>query len=170
MEGQRCLMKEVLEDARMVTLQREGGAVLARMRREDHRFPQSEDYRYQRSAAVTVSVQVHMLNQQLFFLHCRDALESVTVLYNQVEEKLHTLVMRSNESLQHLDFLFRLRKMESQISTVQFLCCTGGISKTDVFSEVLNEVPFCAAGWEVVEFRGRTDAKGLTNSRLHGVC
>lgn len=60
MEGQRCLMKEVLEDARMVTLQREGGAVLARMRREDHRFPQSEDYRYQRSAAVTVSVQVHM--------------------------------------------------------------------------------------------------------------
>lgn len=41
-------MKEVLEDARLVTLQREGGAVLARMRREDFRFPQSEDYRYQR--------------------------------------------------------------------------------------------------------------------------
>lgn len=40
-------MKEVLEDARLVTLQREGGAVLARMRREDFRFPQSEDYRYQ---------------------------------------------------------------------------------------------------------------------------
>lgn len=41
-------MKEVLEDVRLVTLQREGGAVLARMRREDFRFPQSEDYRYQR--------------------------------------------------------------------------------------------------------------------------
>lgn len=39
-------MKEVLEDTRLVTLQREGGAVLARMRREDFRFPQSEDYRY----------------------------------------------------------------------------------------------------------------------------
>lgn len=67
MEEQRCLMKEVLEDARMVTLQREGGAVLARMRREDHRFPQSEDYRCRRSAAVTASAQVNVLSKQLFF-------------------------------------------------------------------------------------------------------
>lgn len=49
---------------------------------------------------------------------CRDALESVTSLYNQVEEKLHMLVMRSNESLQQLEFLFRLREMEAKISTV----------------------------------------------------
>lgn len=42
---QRASMKEVLEDARLVSLQREGGAVLARMRREDFRFPQSDDYR-----------------------------------------------------------------------------------------------------------------------------
>ncbi|XP_037620244.1 uncharacterized protein KIAA1755-like [Sebastes umbrosus] len=90
-EEQRASMKEVLEDTRLVTLQREGGALLARMRREEFRFPQSEDY--------------------------RDALESVTSLYNQVEEKLHTLVMRSNESLQHLEFLFRLREMEANIST-----------------------------------------------------
>ncbi|KAF7656820.1 hypothetical protein LDENG_00036000 [Lucifuga dentata] len=90
-QEQRALMKEVLEDARLVTLQREGGAVLARMRREEFRFPHSEDY--------------------------RDALESVTSLYNQVEEKLHTLVMRSNESLQQLEFLFRLREMEGKIST-----------------------------------------------------
>ncbi|XP_044205807.1 quattro [Thunnus albacares] len=88
---QRASMKEVLEDARLVTLQREGGAVLARMRREEFRFPQSEDY--------------------------RDALESVTSLYNQVEEKLHMLVMRSNESLQQLEFVFRLREMEAKIST-----------------------------------------------------
>lgn len=54
-------------------------------------------------------------------LHCRDGLESVSSLYNQVEEKLHMLVMRSNESLQHLDFLFRLREMEAKISTVRFL-------------------------------------------------
>lgn len=51
-------------------------------------------------------------------LRCRDAVESVTGLYNQVEEKLHTLVMRSNESLQHLEFLLRLREMEAKISTV----------------------------------------------------
>ncbi|XP_076610515.1 quattro isoform X1 [Chaetodon auriga] len=90
-QEQKASMKEVLEDARLVTLQREGGAVLARMRREDFRFPQSEDY--------------------------RDAVESVTSLYNQVEEKLHMLVMRSNESLQHLEVLFRLREMEANIST-----------------------------------------------------
>ncbi|XP_068455068.1 puratrophin-1-like [Clinocottus analis] len=90
-EEQKASMKEVLEDAHLVTLQREGGAVLARMRREEFRFPLSEDY--------------------------RDALESVTSVYNQVEEKLHTLVMRSNESLQNLDFLFRLREMEATIST-----------------------------------------------------
>lgn len=61
MEEQRRLMKEVLEDAGMVTLQREGGAVLARMRREDHRFPQSEDYRYRRPAAAAVAAQVNAL-------------------------------------------------------------------------------------------------------------
>jgi len=56
----------------------------------------------------------------LLFPHCpcRDALESVTSLYNQVEEKLHTLVMRSNESLQQLELLFRLRETEANISTV----------------------------------------------------
>lgn len=90
-QEQRVSMKEVLEDTRLVTLQREGGALLARMKREEFRFPQSEDY--------------------------RDSLESVTSLYNQVEEKLHTLVMRSNESLQHLEFLFRLREMEAKITS-----------------------------------------------------
>lgn len=54
----------------------------------------------------------------LSLLPHRDALESVTSLYNQVEEKLHTLVMRSNESLQHLEFLFRLRETEAKISRV----------------------------------------------------
>nr|CBN80926.1 Puratrophin-1 [Dicentrarchus labrax] len=102
-QEQKASMKEVLEDARLVTLQREGGAVLARMRREDFRFPQSEDY--------------------------RDALESVTSLYNQVEEKLHVLVMRSNESLQHLEFLFRLRETEAKISTAGMWFNTEGEQK-----------------------------------------
>ncbi|XP_035517775.1 quattro [Morone saxatilis] len=102
-QEQKASMKEVLEDARLVTLQREGGSVLARMRREDFRFPQSEDY--------------------------RDALESVTSLYNQVEEKLHTLVMRSNESLQHLEFLFRLRETEAKISTAGMWFNTEGEQK-----------------------------------------
>lgn len=45
-------------------------------------------------------------------------MESGTHLYNQVEEKLHVLVMRSNEALQHLELLFRLREMEAKISKV----------------------------------------------------
>lgn len=52
-EEQRASMKEVLEDTRLVSLQREGGAVLARMRREDLRFPQSEDFRcYERCCTL----------------------------------------------------------------------------------------------------------------------
>lgn len=39
-------MKEVLEDDRLVTLQKEGGTLLARMKKEEFRFLQSEDYRY----------------------------------------------------------------------------------------------------------------------------
>ncbi|XP_030586304.1 quattro [Archocentrus centrarchus] len=99
-QEQKVLMKEVLEEARLVTLQREGGAFLARMKKEEFRFPQSEDY--------------------------RDALESVTSLYNQVEEKLHTLVMRSNVSLQQLEFLFRLREMEAKISMAGMWFSTEG--------------------------------------------
>ena len=45
-------------------------------------------------------------------------MEAVTSLYNQLEEKLHTLVMHSNESLQHLQHLFRLREVEGHINTV----------------------------------------------------
>lgn len=67
---------------------------------------------------MTVQISFTILNIDL---HCRDALESATALYNQVEEKLHTLVMRSNESLQQLHSLFRLREMEAKISTVQIL-------------------------------------------------
>ncbi|XP_015814953.3 quattro isoform X1 [Nothobranchius furzeri] len=91
-QEQRVLMKEVLEDAGLVTLQKEGGTLLARMKKEEFRFSQSEDY--------------------------RDALESMTDLYNQVEEKLHMLVMRSNESLQQLEFLHKLRETEAKIISV----------------------------------------------------
>uniref|UniRef100_A0A8C7GHB8 protein-glutamine gamma-glutamyltransferase n=1 Tax=Oncorhynchus kisutch TaxID=8019 RepID=A0A8C7GHB8_ONCKI len=91
-QDQKTSMKEVLQDARLVPLQREGGAILTRMRREEFRFTKSDDY--------------------------RDALDSVTVLYNQVEENVHTLVMKSNESLQYLDFLLKLREAESNLNTV----------------------------------------------------
>ena len=45
-------------------------------------------------------------------------MEALRSLYNQVEEKVHTLVMRSNQSLQHLDYLLQLRTMEDKITLV----------------------------------------------------
>ncbi|XP_062853444.1 quattro [Trichomycterus rosablanca] len=90
-EEQKSSMKEVLEDTQMVTLQREGGAILARMRKEECKFVQSEDY--------------------------RDSIEAIMTLYNQVEEGVHTLVMRSNQSLQHLEHVLLLRETERQLNT-----------------------------------------------------
>lgn len=45
-------------------------------------------------------------------------MELVTSLYNHVEEQVHTLVMKSNYSLQHLDFLLKLRELESRFTEV----------------------------------------------------
>ncbi|XP_060775489.1 quattro isoform X3 [Neoarius graeffei] len=95
-QEQKSAMKQVLENTHMVTLQRDGGAILARMRKEECRFAQSEDY--------------------------RDSMEDVLCLYNQVEEGVHTLVMRSNQSLQHLDHVLLLRETEEQLKTSREWC------------------------------------------------
>lgn len=57
-------------------------------------------------------------NTYVAFLSCRDSLESVTCLYNQVEEAVHTLVMKSNQSLQHLEHVLLFRETEDSLSTV----------------------------------------------------
>lgn len=44
-QEQKSAMKQVLEDTHMVMLQRDGGAIIARMRKEECRFTHSEDYR-----------------------------------------------------------------------------------------------------------------------------
>ncbi|KAM9350326.1 pleckstrin homology domain-containing family G member 4B-like [Symphorus nematophorus] len=91
---QRTLMKDVLEDSRLVSLQREGGAILARLRKEsDLKYPHCEDL--------------------------SDAVDSVTSLYNQVEEQAHVLVQRSNMSLEHLEFLLQLREIEGHFMQMQ---------------------------------------------------
>lgn len=95
-QEQRSSMKMVLEDTQLVGLQREGGAILARMRKEEHRFIQSEDY--------------------------RDSMESVTCLYNQVEEAVHTLVMKSNQSLQHLEHVLLLRETADSLNAIPTWC------------------------------------------------
>lgn len=46
MMDQRTLMKDVLEDSGLVSLQREGGAILARLRKEsDLKYPHCDDFR-----------------------------------------------------------------------------------------------------------------------------
>ncbi|XP_062897589.1 pleckstrin homology domain-containing family G member 4B-like isoform X3 [Mobula hypostoma] len=96
----KLTMQRVLQDARLVNLQLEGGAILARLKKEETRFSSSEDY--------------------------RDAIDLVTPLYNMVEENVHTLVMRSNQCLQHLEFLKNLRILEDKIKQQNnWLLCTG---------------------------------------------
>ncbi|XP_053096550.1 pleckstrin homology domain-containing family G member 4B isoform X2 [Pangasianodon hypophthalmus] len=91
---QRILMKDVLEDTQLVTLQREGGALLARLRGESD----------VRSAHYETSCNV---------------MDTVDSLYTEVEEHVHVLVRRSNISFQHLGFLLHLRKMESRFMEIK---------------------------------------------------
>uniref|UniRef100_H3D374 Uncharacterized protein n=1 Tax=Tetraodon nigroviridis TaxID=99883 RepID=H3D374_TETNG len=94
MIDQQTLMKDVLEDSRLVRLQREGGAILARLRKEsDLKYPHCEDF--------------------------SDAVESVSSLYNHVEEQAHVLVQRTNLSLEHLEFLLQLREFEGHFMQLQ---------------------------------------------------
>ncbi|XP_072370750.1 pleckstrin homology domain-containing family G member 4B-like isoform X1 [Scyliorhinus torazame] len=96
----RLTMKHVLQDARLVTLQLEGGAILARLKKEESRFSYSGDY--------------------------RDTIGSVTPLYNTVEENVHTLVTKSNHCLQHLEFLQDLRRLEEKFKQQNnWLLCEG---------------------------------------------
>ncbi|XP_037540437.1 uncharacterized protein LOC119417301 [Nematolebias whitei] len=94
MMDQKTLMRDVLDDSRLVKLQREGGAVLARLRKEsDLKYPHCEDL--------------------------SDAVDSVSSLYNHVEEQAHVLVQRTNVSLEHLEYLLQLREMEGLFYQIQ---------------------------------------------------
>ncbi|XP_051915643.1 pleckstrin homology domain-containing family G member 4B-like isoform X2 [Hippocampus zosterae] len=94
MTDQRTLMRDVLEDRRLVSLQREGGAILVRLRKEsDLRYPHCEDL--------------------------SDAVDSLTSLYNHVEEQVHNLVQSSNMSLEHLKYLLQVREIEGHFTQLQ---------------------------------------------------
>ncbi|XP_043946130.1 uncharacterized protein KIAA1755 homolog [Protopterus annectens] len=82
------MMQSVLADTRLVGLQRESGSIVARLKKEEPRFCSSEDY--------------------------RDTMALVTRLADQVEEGVHTLVTKSNQCFQHLDFLRELRPLEDE--------------------------------------------------------
>ncbi|XP_055366068.1 uncharacterized protein LOC114859073 isoform X2 [Betta splendens] len=94
MTEQRTLMRDVLEDHRLVRLQRDGGSILARLRKEsDLKYPHCE--------------------------HLSDAVDSVTSLYNSVEQQAHVLVQRSNMSLEQLEYLLQVREMEEHFTQMQ---------------------------------------------------
>ncbi|XP_031977315.1 puratrophin-1 isoform X2 [Corvus moneduloides] len=86
LRNSRQLMKNVLEDASLVKVQQEGGALLARLGKEESCVTLTQDY--------------------------RDALDAASVLYNQVDEGVHRLVMLSNKRIQELELVMEFEKVE----------------------------------------------------------
>ncbi|XP_017678043.1 PREDICTED: uncharacterized protein KIAA1755 homolog [Lepidothrix coronata] len=84
------LMQKVLSDPQLVRVQREGGFVLARLRREAARLCASD--------------------------HVRTGMELAEGLYSQLEEELHDLVSQSNSCLERLEFLRKVRELETEFS------------------------------------------------------
>ncbi|TRZ20797.1 hypothetical protein HGM15179_006275 [Zosterops borbonicus] len=82
------LMQKVLSDPQLVRVQREGGFVLARLRREAARLCTSD--------------------------HVRAGMELAEGLYSQLEEELHNLVSQSNSCLEHLEFLRKVQELETE--------------------------------------------------------
>ncbi|KAG9471711.1 uncharacterized protein KIAA1755 homolog isoform X3 [Eleutherodactylus coqui] len=94
----RELMKVVLSDSRLVSLQREGGTTLARLRKEATRFYSSQDV--------------------------RSAVESAVQMYNHLEERVHALVTKSNRRLELLESMLKIQELEKQFN--QLSCWLDG--------------------------------------------
>lgn len=88
----KAVMGSILEDVRLVQLQREGGASLSLLRREEGGDGVSEEQ--------------------------RAAVEEVSSLYDKVDELLHLLVTLSNAKTQELNFILDFRNLEQDFSLV----------------------------------------------------
>ncbi|XP_074148817.1 uncharacterized protein KIAA1755 homolog [Sminthopsis crassicaudata] len=86
------MMETVLSDAQLVSLQREGGATLARLRKEACKLDHSQEVRNSMALAMA--------------------------LYNQVEERVHVLVTTSNKSLEKLESLVQTSELESEFRQI----------------------------------------------------
>lgn len=53
---------------------------------------------------------------------CRDALDAAGVLYNQVDEGVHRLVMMSNRRIQELELVMEFEKVEECFKEVRLPC------------------------------------------------
>ncbi|XP_055977878.1 uncharacterized protein KIAA1755 homolog [Sorex fumeus] len=85
-------MEEVLRDPGLCSLQREGGAMLARLQQEASRLPFHPDIRSQMAGAAA--------------------------LYELVEERLHVLVTVSNQVLRRLELRVRLGCLQAAVHQV----------------------------------------------------
>eukprot|EP00079_Xenopus_tropicalis_P034805 XP_017948576.1 PREDICTED: puratrophin-1 isoform X1 [Xenopus tropicalis] len=86
------LMRMVLEDTRLVQLQKEGGAILARLRKEESCVTLTEDY--------------------------REAVDVAAELYNQVDEGVHSLVKVSNKRIQEMELVIEFEAFQEQFQEV----------------------------------------------------
>ncbi|XP_050972095.1 rho guanine nucleotide exchange factor 40 isoform X3 [Labeo rohita] len=106
----RELMRTVLEDSRLVRLQLEGGAALSRLRKEETSVSLTEDY--------------------------RDSIENAGLLYNQVDELVHRLVMLSNKCTQELEFIMEFKTLEEGFREVSQWIEEVGESRLQTLSEL----------------------------------
>uniref|UniRef100_A0A4W6CWJ2 Pleckstrin homology domain containing, family G (with RhoGef domain) member 4 n=1 Tax=Lates calcarifer TaxID=8187 RepID=A0A4W6CWJ2_LATCA len=91
----KAVMRSILEDGRLVRLQQEGGASLSRLRREESSISTTEEYRAE--------------------------VETVSSLYDQVDELLHRLVTLSNSRTQELNFIVDFRNLEQGFTEVSLI-------------------------------------------------
>ncbi|KAK7912375.1 hypothetical protein WMY93_012586 [Mugilogobius chulae] len=97
-----AVMCSILQDSRLVQLQQEGGASLSRLRRDESSICHTDDY--------------------------RSAVETVSSLYDEVDELLHRLVTLSNSRNQEIHFILEFNAVEAGFSEVrQWLEETGEV-------------------------------------------
>ncbi|KAM8946012.1 puratrophin-1 [Pelodytes ibericus] len=87
------LMKAVLEDTRLVQLQTEGGAMLARLRKEESCVALTVDY--------------------------REAVKAASDLYNRVDEGVHSLVKISNKRIQDVEMVVEFHHFKERFQEVR---------------------------------------------------
>ncbi|XP_062247086.1 puratrophin-1 [Platichthys flesus] len=131
----KAVMCSVLEDSRLVRLQQEGGASLSRLRREESVISVTEDYRAE--------------------------VETVSSLYDQVDELLHRLVMLSNSRTQQLSFILDFRSLEQAFSEVSSWLQDEGEPRLKNLNEPEDSL-------ELLK-KKQTDFKNL-NTTAHGYC
>uniref|UniRef100_UPI00398ED4B7 uncharacterized protein n=1 Tax=Pristiophorus japonicus TaxID=55135 RepID=UPI00398ED4B7 len=114
-EEDQMLMRQVLQDARLIGLQQEGAAILVKLRRETATISGSEDY--------------------------RDAMETTCALYNQVDEEVHRLVQVSNQRQKDLESLAEFWWFEDQFREVSDWFRNVGQPQLDKSEEMGDSLP-----------------------------